>query len=169
MWYQKGLKINPSLNRFKAYFQGKKCLCKGVPFDRQNTWKSIKYHSTGHFIRKSFNPGQRTIPTLGKLRGYAQAQNFEVFIEFIDYASIKCQDRTQYKLMMAAAKKNWRGLSLAIWPFCSFNSSVSECLEGISKLRNWFYLLSINKISKTWITNVTFYNYSSKMGRIEVV
>ena len=53
----------------------------------------------------TLDKGQDPETQLVQLRGYAQARNFEVITEFIDYASGTSQDRTQYKLMMAAAKK----------------------------------------------------------------
>ena len=54
-----------------------------------------------------------------QLRGYAQAQNFEVITEVIDYASVTSQERTQYKLMMATAKKRKIDVVL-VWRYDRF-------------------------------------------------
>ena len=56
---------------------------------------------------------------LVQLRGYAQAQNFEVITEFTDYSSVTSQDRTQYKLMMATAKKRKINVVL-VWRYDRF-------------------------------------------------
>jgi DNA invertase Pin-like site-specific DNA recombinase len=53
----------------------------------------------------TLDKGQDSETQLFQLRGYAQVRNFEVVSEFIDYASGTSEDRIQYKLMMAAAKK----------------------------------------------------------------
>ena len=67
----------------------------------------------------TLDKGEDPETQLVQLRGYAQARNFEVITEFIDYASGTTEDRTQYKLMMAAAKKRKIDVVL-VWRYDRF-------------------------------------------------
>ena len=70
----------------------------------------------------TLDKGQDPETQLVQLRGYAQARNFGVITEFIDYASGTSEDRTQYKLMIAAAKKRKIDVVL-VWRYDCFARS----------------------------------------------
>ena len=79
---------------------------------------------------------------LVQLRQYAKARNFEVITEFIDYASGTSEDRTQYKLMMAAAKKRKIDVVL-VWRYDRFARSTQALVNALKE----FQSLGINFIS----------------------
>ncbi len=65
------------------------------------------------------------------LRQYAQARNFEVITQFIDYASGTSEDkRTQYKLIMTAAKKRNIDVVL-VWRYDRFARSTKALMNAL--------------------------------------
>ena len=79
--------------------------------------------------------GQDPETQLVQLRGYAQARNFEVITEFIDYASGTTEDRTQYKLMMAAAKKRKIDVVL-VWRYDRFARSTQALVNALKEFQS---------------------------------
>ena len=70
----------------------------------------------------TLDKGQDPETQLVQLRQYAQARNFEIVTEYIDFASGTSEDRTQYKLMMDAAKKRKIDVVL-VWRYDRFARS----------------------------------------------
>jgi hypothetical protein len=71
------------------------------------------------------------LPFYKDLRQYAQARNFEVITQFIDYASGTSEDkRTQYKLIMTAAKKRNIDVVL-VWRYDRFARSTKALMNAL--------------------------------------
>ena len=68
-------------------------------------------------------------------KNHAQARNFEVITEFIDYASGTTEDRTQYKLMMAAAKKRKIDVVL-VWRYDRFARSTQALVNALKEFQS---------------------------------
>ena len=83
----------------------------------------------------TLDKGQDPETQLVQLRGYAQARNFEVITEFIDYASGTSEDRTQYKLMMAAAKKRKIDVVL-VWRYDRFARSTQALVNALKEFQS---------------------------------
>jgi DNA invertase Pin-like site-specific DNA recombinase len=83
----------------------------------------------------TLDKGQDPETQLVQLRGYAQARNFEVVSEFIDYASGTSEDRTQYKLMMAAAKKRKIDVVL-VWRYDRFARSTQALVNALKEFQS---------------------------------
>ena len=79
--------------------------------------------------------GQDPETQLSQLRDYAQRRNFEVMGEFIDYASGTTQDRIQYKLMMAAAKKRKLDVVL-VWRYDRFARSTQALVNAMKEFQS---------------------------------
>ncbi len=83
----------------------------------------------------TLDKGQDPETQLGQLRDYAQRRNFEVIGEFIDYASGTTQDRIQYKLMMAAAKKRKLDVVL-VWRYDRFARSTQALVNAMKEFQS---------------------------------
>ena len=83
----------------------------------------------------TFDKGQDPETQLVQLRQYAQARNFEVITEFIDHASGTTEDRTQYKLMMAAAKKRKIDVVL-VWRYDRFARSTQALVNALKEFQS---------------------------------
>ena len=83
----------------------------------------------------TLDKGQDPETQLGQLRDYAQRRNFEVMGEFIDYASGTTQDRIQYKLMMAAAKKRRLDVVL-VWRYDRFARSTQALVNAMKEFQS---------------------------------
>jgi DNA invertase Pin-like site-specific DNA recombinase len=83
----------------------------------------------------TLDKGQDPETQLVQLRDYAQARNFEVVSEFIDYASGTSEDRTQYKLMMAAAKKRKIDVVL-VWRYDRFARSTQALVNALKEFQS---------------------------------
>jgi DNA invertase Pin-like site-specific DNA recombinase len=83
----------------------------------------------------TLDKGQDPETQLVQLRGYAQARNFDVVSEFIDYASGTNEDRTQYKLMMAAAKKRKIDVVL-VWRYDRFARSTQALVNALKEFQS---------------------------------
>ena len=68
-------------------------------------------------------------------KNHAQARNFEVITEFIDHASGTTEDRTQYKLMMAAAKKRKIDVVL-VWRYDRFARSTQALVNALKEFQS---------------------------------
>lgn len=79
--------------------------------------------------------GQDPETQLSQLREYAQRRNFEIIGEFIDYASGTTQDRVQYKLMMATAKKRKLDVVL-VWRYDRFARSTQALVNAMKEFQN---------------------------------
>lgn len=79
--------------------------------------------------------GQDPETQLSQLRDYAQRRNFEIIGEFIDYASGTNQDRIQYKLMMAAAKKRKLDVVL-VWRYDRFARSTQALVNAMKEFQS---------------------------------
>lgn len=79
--------------------------------------------------------GQDPETQLSQLREYAQRRNFEIIGEFIDYASGTTQDRIQYKLMMAAAKKRKLDVVL-VWRYDRFARSTQALVNAMKEFQS---------------------------------
>jgi DNA invertase Pin-like site-specific DNA recombinase len=105
---------------------------------QSNTTKRVALYARVSTLDKGQDPETQLV----QLRGYAQARNFEVITEFIDYASGTSEDRTQYKLMMAAAKKRKIDVVL-VWRYDRFARSTQALVNALKE----FQSLSIDFIS----------------------
>jgi DNA invertase Pin-like site-specific DNA recombinase len=83
----------------------------------------------------TLDKGQNPETQLVQLRQYAQARNFEIVSEFIDYASGTSEDRTQYKLMMAAAKKRKLDVIL-VWRYDRFARSTQALVNALKEFQS---------------------------------
>ena len=83
----------------------------------------------------TLDKGQDPETQLTQLREYAQRRNFEVMGEFIDYASGTTQDRIQYKLMMAAAKKRKLDVVL-VWRYDRFARSTQALVNAMKEFQS---------------------------------
>jgi DNA invertase Pin-like site-specific DNA recombinase len=83
----------------------------------------------------TLDKGQDPETQLVQLRQYAQARNFEVITEFIDYASGTSEDRTQYKLMMSAAKKRKIDVVL-VWRYDRFARSTQALVNALKEFQS---------------------------------
>jgi DNA invertase Pin-like site-specific DNA recombinase len=90
----------------------------------------------------TLDKGQDPETQLVQLRQYAQARNFEIVTEYIDYASGTSEDRTQYKLMMDAAKKRKIDVVL-VWRYDRFARSTQALVNALKE----FQRLGIDFIS----------------------
>ena len=106
--------------------------------NKTNTTKRVALYARVSTLDKGQDPETQLV----QLRGYAQARNFEVITEFIDYASGTTEDRTQYKLMMAAAKKRKIDVVL-VWRYDRFARSTQALMNAL----NEFQSLGIDFIS----------------------
>ena len=83
----------------------------------------------------TLDKGQDPETQLIQLRQYAHARNFEIVTEFIDYASGTTEDRTQYKLMMAAAKKRKIDVVL-VWRCDRFARSTQALVNSLKEFQS---------------------------------
>lgn len=83
----------------------------------------------------TLDKGQNPETQLIQLRQYAQARNFEIVSEFIDHASGTSEDRTQYKLMMAAAKKRKLDVVL-VWRYDRFARSTQALVNALKEFQS---------------------------------
>ena len=83
----------------------------------------------------TLDKGQDPETQLTQLREYALRRNFEVIGEFIDYASGTTQDRIQYKLMMAAAKKRKLDVVL-VWRYDRFARSTQALVNAMKEFQS---------------------------------
>lgn len=101
-----------------------------------NTTKRVALYARVSTLDKGQNPETQLV----QLCHNTQTRNFKVITEFIDYASGTSEDRMQYRLMMAAAKKRkidvvlvFANTLLCVWPYRLPNN---ECLSSKSPLRH---------------------------------
>ena len=94
--------------------------------NQRNTTKRVALYARVSTLDKGQDPETQLV----QLRQYAQARNFEVITEFIDYASGTSEDRTQYKLMMAAAKKRKIDVVL-VWRYDRFARSTQALVNAL--------------------------------------
>jgi DNA invertase Pin-like site-specific DNA recombinase len=83
----------------------------------------------------TLDKGQDPETQLKQLREYAQRRNFEIIGEFIDYASGTSQDRTQYKMMMEAAKKRKVDVVL-VWRYDRFARSTQALVNAMKEFQS---------------------------------
>lgn len=83
----------------------------------------------------TLDKGQDPQTQLHQLREYAQRRNFEIMGEFIDYASGTSQDRTQYKLMMEAARKRKIDVVL-VWRYDRFARSTQALVNALKEFQS---------------------------------
>ena len=83
----------------------------------------------------TLDKGQDPETQLTQLREYASRRNFDVMGEFIDYASGTTQDRIQYKLMMAAAKKRKLDVVL-VWRYDRFARSTQALVNAMKEFQS---------------------------------
>ena len=83
----------------------------------------------------TMDKGQDPETQLTQLREYALRRDFEVMGEFIDYASGTTQDRIQYKLMMAAAKKRKLDVVL-VWRYDRFARSTQALVNAMKEFQS---------------------------------
>jgi DNA invertase Pin-like site-specific DNA recombinase len=96
-----------------------------------NTTKRVALYARVSTLDKGQDPETQLV----QLRQYAQARNFEVITEFIDYASGTSEDRTQYKLMMAAAKKRKIDVVL-VWRYDRFARSTQALVNALKEFQS---------------------------------
>ena len=96
-----------------------------------NTTKRVALYARVSTLDKGQDPETQLV----QLRGYAQARNFEVITEFIDYASGTTEDRTQYKLMMAAVKKRKIDIVL-VWRYNRFARSTQALVNALKEFQS---------------------------------
>jgi DNA invertase Pin-like site-specific DNA recombinase len=99
--------------------------------NQSNTPKRVALYARVSTLDKGQDPETQLV----QLRGYAQARNFEVVSEFIDYASGTSEDRTQYKLMMAAAKKRKIDVVL-VWRYDRFARSTQALVNALKEFQS---------------------------------
>ena len=99
--------------------------------NQANTTKRVALYARVSTLDKGQDPETQLV----QLRGYAQARNFEVITEFIDYASGTTEDRTQYKLMMAAAKKRKIDVVL-VWRYDRFARSTQALVNALKEFQS---------------------------------
>ena len=98
--------------------------------------QTIKSKRVALYARVStLDKGQDPETQLVQLRQYAQARNFEIVTEYIDYASGTTEDRTQYKLMMAAAKKRKIDVVL-VWRYDRFARSTQALVNALKEFQS---------------------------------
>ncbi len=83
----------------------------------------------------TLDKGQDPETQLVQLRQYTQARNFEIVTEYIDYASGTSEDRTQYKLMMDAAKKRKIDVVL-VWRYDRFARSTQALVNALKEFQS---------------------------------
>ena len=83
----------------------------------------------------TLDKGQDPETQLTQLREYALRRNFEIIGEFIDYASGTTQDRVQYKLMMAVAKKRKLDVVL-VWRYDRFARSTQALVNAMKEFQS---------------------------------
>ena len=83
----------------------------------------------------TLDKGQDPETQLKQLREYAQRRNFEIIGEFIDYASGTSQDRTQYKMIMEAAKKRKVDVVL-VWRYDRFARSTQALVNAMKEFQS---------------------------------
>jgi DNA invertase Pin-like site-specific DNA recombinase len=96
-----------------------------------NTTKRVALYARVSTLDKGQDPETQLV----QLRQYAQARNFEVITEFIDYASGTSEDRTQYKLMMAAVKKRKIDVVL-VWRYDRFARSTQALVNALKEFQS---------------------------------
>lgn len=96
-----------------------------------NTTKRVALYARVSTLDKGQDPETQLV----QLREYAKARNFEVITEFIDYASGTSEDRTQYKLMMAAAKKRKIDVVL-VWRYDRFARSTQALVNALKEFQS---------------------------------
>ncbi|MDZ7899235.1 MAG: recombinase family protein [Arcicella sp.] len=99
--------------------------------NQQSTPKRVALYARVSTLDKGQDPETQLV----QLRQYAQARNFEVITEFIDYASGTSEDRTQYKLMMAAAKKRKIDVVL-VWRYDRFARSTQALVNALKEFQS---------------------------------
>lgn len=114
-----------------------------------NTTKRVALYARVSTLDKGQDPETQLV----QLREYAKALNFEVITEFIDYASDTSEDRTQYKLMMAAAKKRKFDVVL-VWRYDRFARSTQALVNALKE----FQSLGIDFISYRSCLNFCFFS-----------
>lgn len=98
--------------------------------------QTIKSKRVALYARVStLDKGQDPETQLVQLRQYTQARNFEIVTEYIDYASGTTEDRTQYKLMMAAAKKRKIDVVL-VWRYDRFARSTQALVNALKEFQS---------------------------------
>ena len=96
-----------------------------------NTTKRVALYARVSTLDKGQDPETQLV----QLREYAKARNFEVITEFIDYASGTSEDRTQYKLMMSAAKKRKIDVVL-VWRYDRFARSTQALVNALKEFQS---------------------------------
>ena len=96
-----------------------------------NTTKRVALYARVSTLDKGQDPETQLV----QLRQYVKARNFEVITEFIDYASGTSEDRTQYKLMMAAAKKRKIDVVL-VWRYDRFARSTQALVNALKEFQS---------------------------------
>ena len=96
-----------------------------------NQFKRVALYARVSTLDKGQDPETQLI----QLRQYAHARNFEIVTEFIDYASGSTEDRTQYKLMMAAAKKRKIDVVL-VWRYDRFARSTQALVNALKEFQS---------------------------------
>ena len=99
--------------------------------NQQSTTKRVALYARVSTLDKGQDPETQLV----QLRQYAQARNFEVITEFIDYASGTSEDRTQYKLMMAVAKKRKIDVVL-VWRYDRFACSTQALVNALKEFQS---------------------------------
>ena len=99
--------------------------------NQRNTTKRVALYARVSTLDKGQDPETQLV----QLRQYALARNFEVITEFIDYASGTSEDRTQYKLMMAAAKKGKIDVVL-VWRYDRFARSTQALVNALKEFQS---------------------------------
>jgi DNA invertase Pin-like site-specific DNA recombinase len=82
----------------------------------------------------TLDKGQDPQTQLGQLREYAQKRNFEIYKEYIDYASGTSQERKEYKLMLEAAKKRIIDVVL-VWRYDRFARSTQALVNALKEFQ----------------------------------
>jgi DNA invertase Pin-like site-specific DNA recombinase len=96
-----------------------------------NTTKRVALYARVSTLDKGQDPETQLV----QLREYAKARSFEVITEFIDYASGTSEDRTQYKLMMATAKKRKIDVVL-VWRYDRFARSTQALVNALKEFQS---------------------------------
>ncbi|WP_375419070.1 recombinase family protein [uncultured Hymenobacter sp.] len=83
----------------------------------------------------TLDKGQDPETQLRPLREYAQRRGFAVVGEYVDQASGTSEDRTQYKRMMAAAKKRQLDAVL-VWRYDQFARSTQALVNALKEFQS---------------------------------
>ena len=96
-----------------------------------NKTKRVALYARVSTLDKGQDPETQLVP----LRQFAQARNFEIVTEYIDYASGTSEDRTQYKLMIDAAKKRKIDVVL-VWRYDRFARSTQALVNALKEFQS---------------------------------